>query len=1362
MLSTLFESSALWAIAGRSFVLLVVTATAALLLRRRSAAVLHGIWALGLAGCLALPLVSFTSPRWSLPVLPTTAGDSMDATQTLPVRPPARIAASAGPRRVDASLAPQTPPKPATAETPQRVKATPVRERERAASPGARLSQRQWLTFGNVVIAVWATGMLGVLLHLMVQAWRAHARLHRATDVHDPAWSEPSRLAAQRLGLRGPVPLKRYGGELTPMVIGFWQPTILLPADSDCWPAAQRQQVLLHELAHVQRRDVLTQYMATLACAVYWFNPLAWWAATQMKRLREIACDDAVVTHTGVPVDYAEMLLGVAKRYRSQSIAGAVAMARSNNVEGRIAAILSSTRSRVLLTKRTVRYLAASALVAAVMVGSCQLSSRADETPATPAEEPATESQKPTDLADSDKQSITIRLLDESGQPLAGAKVFANSVRPPDFEGERIVNQDLVADDNGTVSLPINRQQDTVKLWAWAPGMVSEFVWLNRSPEELDLQLPGEFEFRLARGSTIGGQVVDEKGHPIAGVHVRVQANDEVSYSEESEFDKKPVVSDWLTDSFYQPTIKTDEQGRWQLGNAPGPHDNHDYEFQVKLEHPGYTSDTKWGGIQREQGITAEQLRSGEAKFVMTCGTAIEGKVVGPDGKPVTNGWVVWNDESYFTQGDWETGIGEQGNFATPQLPSGEYPIIVIAPGYAAQRRVVRVEPGMAPLEFKLQPGNRIEIHIVDDQGAAIPKAGVYLGGMSGRKTWNGTNALYNQGRPGVEYGIPRKADEQGVYVWDWAPNGGVRYDIGAIGFAGQSVTLVPKSEPHVVRLAPARVAVGLVTDCETAEPIPEFLAMPVIVFGENNYATRFTDRKQGSHGRYELPLTGSGDPDVPYRVRFEADGYRSVVCERLFGPTDGRAELDVALEPMPARKGRVVDADGNPVAGALIQQASPTDIPYARNGSPNSYDARPLRTDADGNFEIRATSEPVLVRAYHDLGFAEVDFAPDEENFGELKLAPWATLSGQLLQAGRPVPNQGVQFWPNAQRDLNKPHFQDGYGALTDADGRFQFDRIPPVSGNLKAYLGLWDDSPLSSSQSVPLELRPGEHLDVVLGGEGTTLTGRVVATGRDNEQLSKQWSINYLVSRDRGVEYPAEAPPLSFNPAGPLQADWLQRNNFDTWLGTRSNYFVKLADDGQLAIHGVEPGEYDLVIQLYEEPAGCLVETIGERVVPITVTADDVAQGQVDIGDIDIECRSGPRVGSDMRAFKITDDQGRLRLVNDLEGKYVLLHAWATWCGPCIESMPALKAAVDEHSESPLVVVGLNLDDDKTAAQNVAKDQGLTWSQNYLGSESDLARQMAISTVPAYYLIGPDGKLVGSANAWQAMEKLLNQHLE
>jgi thiol-disulfide isomerase/thioredoxin len=184
--------------------------------------------------------------------------------------------------------------------------------------------------------------------------------------------------------------------------------------------------------------------------------------------------------------------------------------------------------------------------------------------------------------------------------------------------------------------------------------------------------------------------------------------------------------------------------------------------------------------------------------------------------------------------------------------------------------------------------------------------------------------------------------------------------------------------------------------------------------------------------------------------------------------------------------------------------------------------------------------------------------------------------------------------------------------------------------------------------------------------------------------------------------------------------------------------------------------------VIQLYEQPAGCLIETIGEKILPVIVTAEHAASGQMDVGEIEVPCRIGPRVGSDMRAFQFTDASGRARYVADMTGQHVLLHAWATWCAPCLESMPRLKATIERYSESPLTFVGLNLDEATANAKAMAERQRMNWAQNYLGPDSDLMRQLAVSSVPAYYLIGPDGKLVGSANQWEDMEKLLSTALK
>ena len=96
------------------------------------------------------------------------------------------------------------------------------------------------------------------------------------------------------------------------MTWGTLAPKVLLPAEASQWPPERRRLVLLHELAHVARRDSFSRSMASLACALYWFHPGAWLAARQMRIEQEHAADDRVLMAGGSAQAYALSLLHLA------------------------------------------------------------------------------------------------------------------------------------------------------------------------------------------------------------------------------------------------------------------------------------------------------------------------------------------------------------------------------------------------------------------------------------------------------------------------------------------------------------------------------------------------------------------------------------------------------------------------------------------------------------------------------------------------------------------------------------------------------------------------------------------------------------------------------------------------------------------------------------------------------------------------------------------------------------------------------------------------------------------------------------------------------------------------------------------
>lgn len=306
----------------KALLLLVVASGAALALQRRSARLRAVVWSIALAGCLAIPVIAPVLPTWSVPL-------------------PAALA------RLTASKVPAPKPLPANmSDHVSQHQLTPVNfSHEETTQSAVRDAHVPWQ---SLILAVWVLGAMALVARLGDGMWRVSVAVRRAHPVTDPRWLRHLERALETLSCRRRVRLMVSDRIAIPATVGVFRPTVLLPLRAATWLDDRRRAVLLHELVHVVRFDWAVRMIARLARAVYWFNPLAWWAVRRLDLEQELACDEEVLALGTGASDYACHLLGIARHALPTPAPAipALGMARTTHLEERIMTILKSTTHR--------------------------------------------------------------------------------------------------------------------------------------------------------------------------------------------------------------------------------------------------------------------------------------------------------------------------------------------------------------------------------------------------------------------------------------------------------------------------------------------------------------------------------------------------------------------------------------------------------------------------------------------------------------------------------------------------------------------------------------------------------------------------------------------------------------------------------------------------------------------------------------------------------------------------------------------------------------------------------------------------------------------------------------------------------
>ncbi len=647
--------------------------------RMRPAVHRHMVWFWCLIMVAVLPVLWLYAPKMAVTVVPARAARVVSVASQRLALVPSLVTGSQGPRVLHAG--------PTYVASP----------RTDLPAPKTRVPWR------TVLIGVWMAGAAAMLGRLVL-GMRQLSRIVAGAETLPETQDSPATHGQARVLLSDAV--------TGPVCFGLLRPTILLPRRM--YPGsskAELRMILRHELAHVQRRDAWANLLQRLLESVLFFHPGLWLASRQLTQQREIICDNWVLADGVAPDVYAHVLARVAEATLTPRPAAA-ALSEGHLLQ-RIRSVLDPWGLRPSRLSRT-GMLIGTVLGLLILggLGVVRLQAAASPQAAT----------------------AVIRVVDDQGRPVAGAKIVPRGIRalPMVASAYRwdshefsygVPPEPVTTDATGQAQLPYPRQIRFPYEGAETDMQTRALILAVYHPEysptvEQNYQTSGRQEPLVMHPGArlkLSGYIASPE-QPVAGVLPRI-SNWNISLKEVMQIDN----------------------GVCTINGLPvGPH----YIRLVYWPEKGTPRFSDPVRLEAQAGQTyALNL---ELKPAMR----VEGQLDSSVPRPVRNGYVQvhvsyptqpHSDAGYDYWNDWSR-IAEDGTFHIDAMPQGALQAVGVCDGYTWKAPGLDTEPGYGPsalaqtftpqgdaahIVLTMQPAATYEVHVVDPDGQPIEGAQV-------------------------------------------------------------------------------------------------------------------------------------------------------------------------------------------------------------------------------------------------------------------------------------------------------------------------------------------------------------------------------------------------------------------------------------------------------------------------------------------------------------------------------------------------------------------------------------------------------------------------------------------------------------